>query len=94
MILLSCLIIIIGDEAVEKWYEGASSYDFDHGDFSQETGSFTQLAWKSSRRLGIGIAYGNNRRTAYVVARYLPAGNVLGQFKKNILSTECQSNFE
>lgn len=89
MILLSYFIHCIGDEPIEKWYEGSQSYDFDRGDFSSTTGSFTQLVWKKSQRLGIGIAYTRDGRSAYVVARYYPAGNFLGEFRRNVFSTDC-----
>ena len=52
-----------------------------------KTGHFTQMVWKSSTKFGIAKATGRNNngmKCTYVVARYLPAGNVSGQFKKNV----------
>ena len=50
---------------------------------SKETGHFTQVVWKSSTKLGCGIAIANNK--AVGVCNYSPAGNYLGQFATNVL---------
>ena len=53
------------------------------------TGHFTQLVWKPTKEFGIGYATGINKhdttmKCIYVVARYKPAGNILGQFSTNV----------
>jgi hypothetical protein len=35
--------------------------------------------------MGIGIAIAKDKKTAFVVADYYPAGNYKGQFKQNVL---------
>lgn len=49
------------------------------------TGHFTQVVWKDSIQLGIGIAFSIDGKTAWVVAEYSPPGNVDGQYPVNVL---------
>lgn len=55
--------------------------------FSMQTGHFTQVVWKASTEIGVGIAtypdsqYGH--RTV-VCINYRPPGNYLGQFEQNV----------
>lgn len=65
------------------WYNEISLYNFAKGEFSSATGHFTQLVWKSSTKLGLGLAY--NGIKYYVVANYQAPGNYLGQFLTNVL---------
>ena len=52
-----------------------------------ETGHFTQVVWKSSAKLGIGksTAKKGNMMCTYIVGRYRPPGNFMGQFQKEVL---------
>jgi hypothetical protein len=43
-----------------------------------ETGHFTQLVWKGSKKVGFGLASKDGKD--YVVAEYDPPGNYLGEF--------------
>ena len=47
---------------------------------------FTQVVWEGSKELGIGMATGKKggMTCTYVVARYRPAGNFAGQYRKNV----------
>ena len=45
-------------------------------------GHFTQVVWKDSKKLGIGIATG--KIGTVVVANYLPPGNYKGKFGENV----------
>lgn len=63
---------------VQMWYDELEKYDFTKQGFSSETGHFTQVVWKSSSELGIGIANG------ICVANYYPPGNVGGGFEDNV----------
>ena len=51
-------------------------------------GNFTQVVWKESTHVGIGIASG--AKGTFVVANYKPAGNVTnrGYFEKNVCPVE------
>ena len=58
--------------------------------FTFGTGHFTQVVWKESTKLGIGKAtgkYGSDRSMdcVYTVGRYRVAGNMMGNFKPNVL---------
>ncbi|KJK46979.1 hypothetical protein UK23_21740 [Lentzea aerocolonigenes] len=44
---------------------------------------FTALVWRSTNRIGVGLAQGRNG--SYLVVNFAPAGNVLGQFRANVL---------
>uniref|UniRef100_A0A8D8R681 Golgi-associated plant pathogenesis-related protein 1 n=1 Tax=Cacopsylla melanoneura TaxID=428564 RepID=A0A8D8R681_9HEMI len=73
--------------AVKAWYKEIKYYNQFFGrepDMKdlKNWGHFTQLVWKSSRQLGMGIA----RKKGYIliVANYKPAGNVVGKFAKNV----------
>lgn len=43
----------------------------------------TQLLWKSSQKLGVGVSVGANHMY-YIVANYDPPGNIKGVFKRNL----------
>ncbi|MBD2841808.1 SCP-like extracellular [Erythrobacter sp. KMU-140] len=44
----------------------------------QDVGHYTQIIWRNTERLGCGIATGTGRD--YLVCRYSPQGNIVGQF--------------
>lgn len=79
-------------DALEAWYSEESIYPFEDppNSLSEVTGGqighFTQVVWKSTKKLGVGIA--SIKRDfwtkTYVVARYTPPGNYYGQFKKQV----------
>ncbi|KAL6423639.1 hypothetical protein ACFW04_010274 [Cataglyphis niger] len=45
--------------------------------------NFTQLVWKDTKLMGIGIVTGWNGKI-YLVCSYDPAGNVDGEFQRNV----------
>jgi hypothetical protein len=47
------------------------------------SGHFTQMIWKDSQELGMGLARSKNGRVI-VVANYNPRGNYIGQFAVNV----------
>jgi len=79
---------ITGDEPVKNWYEGAKLYQWYGGEppggFYPKSGNFTQLIWRGSERVGVGLAINGN--TFYVVADYDPPGNCITRFKHNVLA--------
>jgi len=78
-----------GDAPVKMWYGENSQYNYANGGFSLGTGHFTQLVWKGSKKLGIGIGYTSDRRKSYIVARYSPPGNYGGQYQQNVSPAKC-----
>ncbi|XP_013391631.1 protein PRY2 isoform X2 [Lingula anatina] len=73
-----------GKDAVAQWYSEISKYDFKTASRCLTAGHFTQVVWKGSKEIGVGRAVGQDGRV-YVVANYLPPGNMLGAFKENVL---------
>lgn len=72
------------EEVVKDWYSEIKDYDFERPDFSTDTGNFTQLIWKNTRELGVGIQ--KIGVTAYIVCHYHPQGNLIGEFRENVPS--------
>ncbi|GAA4936241.1 uncharacterized protein YkwD [Nonomuraea thailandensis] len=76
-----------GSDAVNKWYDEISSYDFDAAKFSSDAGHFTQLVWKSSTKVGIARAAGQGSKyfETYIVFVFEERGNMEGAFAENVL---------
>ncbi|KAL2421216.1 hypothetical protein ABEF95_006454 [Exophiala dermatitidis] len=80
--------------AVEAWGDERRDYDFSNSDptgFTEETGHFTQLVWKSTQATGCGWTNCNGKNNVsgvFLVCEYWPAGNIVGQnnywFKQNV----------
>jgi uncharacterized protein YkwD len=76
--------------AAAAWYAEQAQYHYFNPGFSSRTGHFTQMVWRSSKRLGCGYAdcKGKNGTPGrYWVCEYSPAGNVInrGYFTANVL---------
>lgn len=74
--------------AVSAWGAEASAYNYAAPGFSAATGHYTQVVWKASTKLGCGVTNCGSRAgilPGFVVCRYTPAGNYLGQFPANVL---------
>ncbi|CAH1271537.1 GLIPR2 [Branchiostoma lanceolatum] len=68
---------------VQQWYDEVSKYDFGGNNFQPGAGHFSQVVWKASTELGVGMA-SDGKGAVTVVANYMPAGNVQGQFRDNV----------
>ncbi|CAF1094640.1 unnamed protein product [Rotaria sordida] len=77
-------IQINGYNAPIAWYQEIKDYNFNNGGFSMSTGHFTQLVWRNTKRLGVGVAYTNGGQSVYIVAQYIPPGNYQGQYQENV----------
>ena len=64
--------------ATDAWYSEVSKVNFDDLKFVSGTGHFTQVVWKASVKLGMGVS------GKYCVARYKAPGNMMGAFDKNV----------
>ncbi len=76
--------------AISRWYKENEEYSYYHPGFSKTTGHFTQLVWRSTKRVGYGFVSCNGKNGTpgnYLVCEYSPAGNVVnnGYFKANVL---------
>lgn len=76
-------------DAVNGWMSEASAYDYNKPDFSSATGHFTQVVWKGTTQVACAVAScpaGTifSQASQYVVCRYTPPGNFLGQFAANV----------
>ncbi|XP_078082815.1 GLI pathogenesis-related 2 [Mustelus asterias] len=77
---------VTGKEAVESWYNEIKNYDFSSPGFQKNCGHFTQLVWRESKEIGVGLA-SDGKGLTIVVAQFDPAGNITnpGYFAKNVL---------
>merc|ERR1711965_34700 len=73
-------------KATDAWYKEVCNpgYKFETEAPAGGTGHFTQVVWKGTQKLGLGLAIGpkNGLDCVYVVGRYLPAGNMIGKYKE------------
>lgn len=69
-------------EVADIWYNEVQNYNFSSPGFANNTGHFTQLVWKGTTHVGIGKAVRGS--TTFVVANYVPPGNVAGQYEQNV----------
>ena len=72
-----------GSETADLWYKEAVDFNFEDPAFNAKCGRFSQVVWASSREFGVARCLAEDG-TEYIVARYKPAGNILGEFKENI----------
>ncbi|XP_016130756.1 uncharacterized protein [Sinocyclocheilus grahami] len=85
---------LTGREAVESWYSEIKDYNFGRPGFTSKTGHFTQVVWKDTKEVGVGLATDGN--TTFVVGQYLPAGNIsnAGYFERNVLPAGSKADFK
>ncbi|XP_063240497.1 uncharacterized protein LOC134541189 isoform X2 [Bacillus rossius redtenbacheri] len=74
---------VTAKDACDSWYSEIKDHQFGAEPRSLKSGHFTQMIWKGSEELGMGMAKGKNGRTL-VVANYNPRGNMIGQFAANV----------
>ncbi|CAL8250278.1 unnamed protein product [Boreogadus saida] len=81
----SAPINLTGKEAVESWYGEVKDYEYNSPGFKGNTGHFTQVVWKETTEVGVGLA--TDGKSVFVVAQYRPAGNmnVTAYFERNVL---------
>jgi pathogenesis-related protein 1 len=68
-------------QASYNWYGEKKDYTYRkiNGSSWYNTGHYTQMIWKDTREMGVGVAVCANG-AIIVVANYWPAGNVFGEF--------------
>lgn len=77
------------EAAIKAWYDEEKLYSYTNPQFSKATGHFTQLVWKSTRKVGCAVVSCNGLHGTpgkYVACEYSPAGNIInpGYFSKNV----------
>lgn len=72
-----------GTAVARAFYNQIKDYDFLNPGFSMATFLFTQLVWRGSENLGIGVAK-NQKGGTFVVANFDPKGNYRGQYEYNV----------
>jgi len=88
----------IAIDCTKSWYNEAinTGYNYANANYSPENSHFTQLVWKSSTRVGLGLSmskYNEQFNAYYCVAQYSlfninysTTGSVLDAFKANVLA--------
>jgi len=76
-----------GKGATRSWYSEIENVDFEKMKPKapgKKTGHFTQVVWKATTHFGIG--YATNEKACFIVAQYLPPGNVFGikNYRNNV----------
>jgi hypothetical protein len=76
--------------AIDGWASEEKSYNYAKPAFHEKTGHFTQLVWQNTTAVGCGAAQCNTNGDKGVqgwlmVCEYSPAGNVVGQFRQEVL---------
>jgi hypothetical protein len=86
--LVFSLKIGIAEHGFMRYYDEKSLFDFSNGGFSNATGNFTQVVWKSSTRVGCGISC--DGKFCFGTCSYSPAGNHQGKFRDNVEREQLQ----
>lgn len=72
-----------GHTPVDTWYEEVKLHPFGREPSNLKSGHFSQVIWRASEALGVGVAK-NSQGSIYVVANYSPAGNFVGHYIENV----------
>jgi len=83
-----------GETATESWYDEIRNYNFnDHTIHKGVVGHFTQVVWKATTKIGCAVQMCENLASStpmsnanFLVCQYLPRGNVVGDYKANVLA--------
>lgn len=88
--------VFSGKDCVDQWYEEHSKYDFSTPGHQDNCGHFTQMVWKNTRGLGVGMVrkLKDNTVNYYIVMNYLPGGNIAcaEEYESNVLQPTSQKN--
>ncbi|CDH16018.1 related to Protein PRY2 [Zygosaccharomyces bailii ISA1307] len=71
---------------IDAWYNEIEKYNWSDPGFSESTGHFTQVVWKSTTKVGCGSKQCGGSVGTYIICSYNPAGNFIGDFSENVLS--------
>ncbi|XP_078685251.1 uncharacterized protein LOC144918387 [Branchiostoma floridae x Branchiostoma belcheri] len=79
-----------GKSLCTAWYGEKNKYDFTKNGHQEGTAHFTQVVWKDSRELGLGMA-NDAAGNIIVVVNYSPPGNIMGKFQDNVSAESTSS---
>ncbi|XP_015908513.1 Golgi-associated plant pathogenesis-related protein 1 isoform X2 [Parasteatoda tepidariorum] len=84
-----------GEQIVKEWYKEINNYNYSKPGWKRGAYRFSQLLWKSTTEIGVGVAKIPGQNKAYVVVNYRPAGNnnMPGEFERNVLPPQ-KKHFE
>ena len=71
-----------GNSITDTWYDEQEFYNFSKPGYVENAGGFTQLVWKSSKKMGCG--YACKGLECYGICTYYPSGNYQNEFEKNV----------
>uniref|UniRef100_A0A0N5BMB8 SCP domain-containing protein n=1 Tax=Strongyloides papillosus TaxID=174720 RepID=A0A0N5BMB8_STREA len=69
---------------VSKWYDERSRYNFLLNSPKPGTQHLTQMLWKNTKSVGIGIA--RDCDFLYAALYFYPKGNIRGQYRTNVFN--------
>ena len=64
------------------WYSSGRSFDYERANSLQNADTFTQVIWKSTQEIGLGLARQDNN--VYIICLYFPAGNIVEDIPENV----------
>jgi len=70
------------DDCINAWYDEEKYYNYANGGFSDKTGHFTQVVWLHADSIGCGQ---QKCGSGYYYSCNYNTGNVIGEFKQNVL---------
>jgi len=73
-------------KALDAWYDENTQYSYEKGEYGEATGHFTQMVWKSAKKVGCATFTCNNKNGTpgeFVTCNY-DTGNVIGEFLANV----------
>ena len=77
-------------QPLNVWYKEIQYYNFNTNEGEKGTANFTQMVWKSTKKIGCGVA--QKYETSYkVVCYYLPKGNIYEKYDINVLPVQQQA---
>jgi len=84
-------LTINGAAAVDSWYDEIKDYDFSSGKSKNGgvVGHFTQLVWKGTTQLGIGVAK-SKQNSVFIVGNYHFGGNFNNEYKSNVFPAKAK----
>ncbi|XP_052806912.1 uncharacterized protein LOC128236099 [Mya arenaria] len=79
-------INLTGNDVVHTWYRESKNYSYYQNCWQRGTSNFTQLIWKSTTEIGVGISKFPYHDTLVVVVQYSPPGNhnIPKEFQENV----------